>query len=163
MNENKLENKKVQVGELAEIFKSSQSAVVVEYRGLSVAKTMQLRRLLRDENVEFKVYKNTIAQRAAEAAGIEGLGEYLKGPNALVFSDDAVAPSRILSKFAKKNDLLKLKAGIVEGTLVDAEGLKEIAKLPNREGMISMILGCLQSPIRSFALSVKAVSEQKAE
>ncbi len=164
MNKNVIAAKEAQVNELSEKLTSSESTVVVEYRGLTVAQTMELRRNLREENVEFKIYKNSISQRAVEKAGIKGLDESLTGPNALAFStNDAVAPSRVLAKFAKKNDKLVLKAGIIEGKVVDADKINEISKLPNRDGMIAMILGCFQSPIRNFAYAVKSIAEQKAE
>lgn len=163
MNQAVLETKKQVVAEVSEKFKNCGSAVVVEYRGLSVAQVTELRRQLRAEDVEFKVYKNSITSRAAEDAGYSELCEHLTGPNAVAFSSDAVAPSRILAKFAKKNDKLVLKAGLVEGKVVGLETIKELSSLPNREGMLSMLLSCLQSPVRSFACVVKAVSDAKED
>lgn len=161
MNQAIVESKKAIVSEITEKLKESESAVIVEYRGLTVKEVTELRRTLRDENVEMKVYKNKLSQRAATEAGFEELCENLTGPNALVFSKDATAPARVLSKFAKTHDKLILKAGTVEGKVVDLETLKTISALPNREGMISMLLSCLQSPVRSFACVVKAVSDSK--
>ena len=161
MNQAIVESKKAIVSEITEKLKESESAVIVEYRGLTVKEVTELRRALRDENVEMKVYKNKLSQRAATEAGFEELCENLTGPNALVFSKDATAPARLLSKFAKTHDKLILKAGTVEGKVVDLETLKTISALPNREGMISMLLSCLQSPVRSFACVVKAVSDSK--
>lgn len=161
MKEAVLEAKKVVVGEIQEKLSNSASSVVVEYRGLSVAEVTELRRQLRAEGVEFKVYKNSMLTRAAEAAGFEGLSEHLVGPNAIAFSDDAVAPSRILAKFAKKHDALVLKAGVVEGEVVDTTVIKELSTLPNREGMLSMLLSVLQAPVSSFARTVKAVADAK--
>ncbi len=159
MNHTVLEAKKAVVNEIQQKFSDSQSSVVVEYRGLSVAQMTTLRRKLREENIEMKIYKNKMASRAAEAAGYEGLVEYLVGPNAFVFGDDAVAPSRILAEFAKKNKALVLKSGIVEGKVVDVDMIKELATLPNREGMISMLLGLFQAPIRNFAYALSQVAE----
>ena len=99
--------------------------------------------------------------RAAEAAGLEGLSEHLTGPNAIAFSNDAVAPSRILAKYAKKHEALVLKAGVVEGKVVDNAVLKELSTLPNREGMLSMLLSVLQAPVSGFARVVKAVADSK--
>lgn len=163
MNQTIIDNKKAVVEEISAKMKESQSTVVVEYRGLSVKEVTELRRALRAENVEFKVYKNSLAQRAAEAAGYTELTESLTGPNAIAFCDDAVAPARVLAKFAKKHEKLVLKGGAVEGKVVDVETIKSLAALPNREGMISMLLSCLQSPVRSFACVVKAVADQKGE
>lgn len=161
MNQTILEQKQQVVNEIAEKFNHSDSAVVVEYRGLTVAEVTELRRNLRAEGVEFKVYKNSLAVRAAEAAGFSGLSESLSGPNAIAFSEDAVAPSRVLAKFAKTHDKLVLKGGVVEGKVVDVNTIQELASLPNKEGMLSMLLSCLQSPTRSFACAVKAVADSK--
>ena len=158
-----LESKKAVVSEIQEKMTGSQSTVVVEYRGLTVAEVTELRRSLRAEGIEFKVYKNSMSQRAAEAAGFNELTEQLTGPNAIAFSDDAVAPSRVLAKFAKKHDKLVLKGAIVEGKVVGVDTIKELSSLPNREGMLSMLLSCLQAPVRSFACAVKAVADKDGE
>lgn len=154
--------KRVVVEEIAGKFKESQSAVLVEYRGLSVAEVTELRKSLREEDVEFKVYKNKLVQRATESVGYDGLNDQLVGPNALAFGkSDAVAPARILAKFAKAHDALVIKAGVVEGKVLNQDEIKEIAKLPGREGMYSMLLGMLQAPVSKFARAVKAVAEAK--
>lgn len=163
MNQSIIDSKKAVVSEIANKMKESQSTVVVEYRGLTVAEVTQLRRDLRAEGVEFKVYKNSLAQRAAEEANAADLVKDLIGPNAIAFGGDAVAPARILAKFAKKHTALVLKSGIVEGKVVDVATITKLSSLPNREGMISMLLGCLQSPVRKFACAVNAVKEQKEE
>ena len=163
MNQAIIDSKKLVVSEIASKMKENDSTVVVEYRGLGVAEVTELRRELRKENVEMKVYKNSLAQRAASEVGAEELTNDLVGPNALVFGPDAVAPARILAEFAKKHEKLVLKSGIVEGKVVGVETIKELAGLPNREGMLSMLLSCLQSPIRSFACVVKAVADKQSE
>lgn len=150
------------VEEIAAKLKEAQSTVVVEYRGLSVAEVTELRRNLRAEDVEFKVYKNSLVRRATELTGYEGLNAQLTGPNAIAFGNsDAVAPARVLAKFAKDHEALVIKAGVVEGKLLDVDEVKEISKLPNREGMYSMLLGMLQAPVSKFARVVKAVAEAK--
>lgn len=161
MNQSILESKKAVVSEVSAKLKASASSVVVEYRGLTVKEVTQLRRDLLKEGIELKVYKNSFVQRAADDLGYSELTSSLTGPNAFAFSSDAVAPSRILAKFAKKHDNLVLKGGVVEGKVVDAESIKIISKLPNREGMISMVLGMLQSPVRKFAFALSQVAEQK--
>lgn len=162
MSAQAIESKKLVVSEIAEKFQNAQSAVVVEYRGLSVGEVTELRRALRAENVEFKVYKNKMVQRATESLGYGELNSQLVGPNAIAFgATDAVAPAKILAKFAKEHENLVIKAGIVEGKVLGLDEIKEIAKLPNREGMYSMLLGCLQAPVSKFARVVKAVSDAK--
>jgi len=163
MNQTVIDAKKVVVEEIQSKIASSSSTVVVEYRGLSVAQLTTLRRKLRAENIDFKVYKNSMSQRAAEASGFGELAATLTGPNAMAFSDDAVAPARVLAEFAKKNKALIMKSGIVEGKVVDAAGLSTIATLPNRDGMISMLLGMFQSPVRNFAYAISQIADQKEQ
>ena len=161
MNQAVLSNKQALVSEISDKMKNSQSTVVCEYRGLSVAEVTELRRNLRAENVDFKVYKNTMVERACDECGYDELKDCLNGPNAFAFSTDATAPARVLAKFAKKHKALVLKSGIVEGKVVDEATIKELSLLPNREGMLSMLLSCQQSPVSSFARVVKAVAEAK--
>ena len=159
-----IETKKVQVEEIAAKFKAAASVVVVDYRGLTVGQATELRKQLREAGVEFKVYKNSLSRRAAEIAGLEGINEYLTGPNAIAFSnEDVVAPAKIINEFAKKNEALEIKAGIIEGNISTVEDVKALAELPSREGLLSMLLSVLQAPVRNFALATKAVAEQKEE
>ncbi len=159
-----IELKKQIVEEITDKLKSSVSTIVVDYRGLNVSEITELRKQLREAGVEFKVYKNTLTRRAAEAAELEGLNEYLTGPNAIAFSkEDVVAPAKIIHEFAKKNEALEIKAGVIEGNLATVEDVKALAELPSREGLLSMLLSVLQAPIRNFALVAKAVAEQKEE
>lgn len=164
MSAEAIKAKSALVEEIAAKLKGAQSAVVVEYRGLSVAEVTELRRNLRAEDVEFKVYKNSLVRRATEATDYEGLNAQLTGPNAIAFGNsDAVAPARVLAKFAKDHEALVIKAAVVEGKLLTVDEVKEISKLPNREGMYSMLLGMLQAPVSKFARVVKAVAEAKPE
>lgn len=106
--------------------------------------------------------KNTLVRRATAAAELTELDEVLTGPTAIAFSaDDAVAPAKIISEFAKKNDALKVKGGVVEGRVVGVDQIKALADLPSREGLLSMLLSVLQAPVRNFALAVKAVAEKE--
>ncbi len=124
----------------------------------------ELRKQLREAGVDYKVYKNTMARRAAEAAGLEELTDTLVGPTAIAFSDeDVVAPARILNDFAKDHEALEIKGGVIEGNIASLDEITELASLPNYEGMVSMLLSVLQAPIRNFAYATKAVAEQKEE
>ncbi|MEK5148870.1 50S ribosomal protein L10 [Psychrobacillus sp. FSL K6-4615] len=159
-----IETKKVKVQEIAEKFKAAASVVVVDYRGLNVSQVTELRKQLREAGVEFKVYKNSLTRRATEIAGVDGINGSLVGPNAVAFSnDDVIAPAKIINDFAKKNEQLEIKVGIIEGTVASAEDVKALAELPSREGLLSMLLSVLQAPMRNFALATKAVAEQKEE
>ena len=159
-----IETKKVRVEEITEKFKTAATVVVVDYRGLTVGQITELRKQLREAGVEFKVYKNTMTRRAIEVLGLEGLNENLTGPNAIAFStEDVVAPAKIINDFAKKNDKLEIKAGVIEGAIATSDDIKALAELPSREGLLSMLLSVLQAPMRNFALVTKAVAEQKEE
>jgi large subunit ribosomal protein L10 len=159
-----IEKKKHAVEEVATKFKNSVSTIVVDYRGLNVAEVTELRKQLREAGIEFKVLKNSITRRAAEAAGLAGLTEALTGPNAIAFStEDVVAPAKILNNFAKAHEALEIKAGVIEGNVASVEEVKALAELPSREGLLSMLLSVLQAPIRNFALATKAVADQKEE
>ena len=159
-----IEVKKQIVDEIAGKLKESKSTIVVDYRGLTVSEVTELRKELREAGVEFKVYKNSMTRRAAEAAELAGLNTSLTGPNAIAFStEDVVAPAKILNEFAKKHEALEIKAGVVEGNIVTVEEIKALADLPSREGLLSMLLSVLQAPIRNLALAAKAVAEQKEE
>ncbi|TDM12017.1 50S ribosomal protein L10 [Macrococcus lamae] len=147
---------------ITEQFKNSVSTIIVDYRGLTVAQVTELRKQLREAGIEFHVYKNTMVRRAAQAAGVEGIEEFLTGPNAIAFSnEEVVAPAKIIADFAKTNEKLEIKAGIIEGKVTTDAEVKAIASLPSKEGLISMVLSVLQAPMRNFAYAVKAVGEQK--
>lgn len=142
-------------------FQESKSVVFVDYLGLTVAQVSDLRTRLHNEGCEMKVVKNNILRRAAQEAGYEGVQEFLVGPSAVAFSKDATNASKIMFNFAKENDTLKIKAGVVEGKYVNAKDLKVLASLPDKNGMIAMLLSVLQAPIRNLACVVKAVSEKQ--
>lgn len=161
MNAKVLENKKQIVENITSSFKDNSTMVIVEYRGLTVADLSELRKSLKAVNASFNVYKNTLVTKASAALGHNELEQYLSGSNAYVFSKEVVDGPKVLAKFAKKNENLVIKAGLVEGKVMDAAGVKAVASLPNREGLISMFLSCLQAPIRSFACTVKAVADSK--
>lgn len=159
-----LEAKKSVVTEITDKLNAAATVVVVDYRGLSVGQLTELRKNLREQGIEFKVYKNSMSRRASEIAGLEGLNEHFTGPNAIAFSnEDVVAPAKILNDFAKANDQLEIKAGVIEGEIATAEEVKALAELPSRDGLLSMLLSVLQAPMRNFALATKAVAEQKDE
>jgi len=153
--------KQQEVEEIATKLRESASSVVTDYRGLNVAQVTELRKSLREAGVEFQVLKNSLVSRAAASAELSDLDAVLTGPTAVAFSkNDAVTAAKILNDFAKKNDALELKGGIVEGRFVDSEQVKALANLPSREGLLSMLLSVLQAPVRNFALAVKAVAEK---
>ena len=157
--------KKQAIGEDVTVkFTDAASVVIVDYRGLTVDQVTELRKQLREAGVEMKVIKNSILSRAAEAANLPGLGDVFKGPTAVAFSnEDVIAPAKIINDFAEKAEALEIKGGIIEGKVSSKEEIEALAKLPNREGLLSMLLSVLQAPVRNTALIIKAVAEQKEE
>ena len=142
----KVELKKPIVEEIKANLEGAATAVVVDYRGLTVE----------------KVYKNTMVNFAIEGTEFEGLKGCLEGPTGLaICKDDATAAARVLADFAKNAPALELKGGVVEGTFYDAEGIQVIAKIPSRDALISKFLGSIQSPIANFARVIKQIAEQK--
>ena len=162
MSEAIIAKKAQQVSEVAEQFKNATSVVVVDYLGITVEQATNLRTELRNAGVQFAVVKNSILSRAAKEAGLEGMDDIFKGPSAVAFSnEDVVAPAKILADFAKKVEALEIKAGVIEGKVSSKEEIEALAKLPNREGLLSMLLSVLQAPVRNTALAFKAVADQK--
>ena len=157
----KVELKQPIVDEISETIKGAQSLVVVDYRGLTVAEDTQLRKKLREAGVSYKVYKNTLVNRAIAGTEFESLKDVLEGPNAFAVSaDDATAPARVLAEFAKTAPNLEIKAGVVEGTFYDADGMKAISSIPSREVFLSKLLGSLQSPITNLARVLNQIAEK---
>ncbi len=160
----KVELKQPVVQAIAEDVKDAQSVVLVDYRGLTVAQDTAMRKELREAGVIYKVCKNTMMRRAFEGTEFAGLDEYLEGPSAIAISkDDATAPARIICKFAKEAKALEVKAGVVEGTVYDANGIVELSKVPSREELLSKLLGSLQSPITNLARVLNQIAEQNGE
>jgi len=168
-----LQKKTQAVSELKEKLSSASSAVLVDYRGLTVAEDTRLRTDLRGAGIQYKVVKNTLTKRAAGEVGIEGLDDYLEGPTAVAFGfDDPVAPAKILSKFAKDHKALEIKAGILEGKVLDLDQVKNLAELPSREELLAKVVGgfkgplyglvnVLQGNLRNLVYVMNAVREQK--
>ena len=157
----KVELKKPIVDEISANIKDAQSVVLVDYRGLTVEQDTKLRKNLREAGITYKVYKNTFMNFAFKGTEFESLAPYLEGPSAVAIStEDATAPARVLSEFAKTADKLEIKAGVVEGTLYDAKGMATIASIPSREVLISKLLGSLQSPVTNFARVLNQLAEK---
>lgn len=143
-------NEKI-VAEIKQKLEESTAVILTNYRGLNVAQMTQLRAKLREAGVEYKVLKNTLTRLAAHQVGLEGLDDYLTGPTAIAFSKDPVAPAKILSNFAKENKALEIKAGVLEGKIIDLEGVKALASLPSREELLAKVVGGMQAPIYGLA------------
>ena len=168
-----IEAKQAIVQEIADKMKNAQGTVVVDYRGLNVEEVTELRKKARENNIDYKVYKNSMMRFAAKEAGVEGLLDVLVGPTAIAFcEDDPVAPAKLINDFAGEHKALEIKAGVVEGKVLDVAGVKELAELPPREVLVAKVLGGLNAPISSFAnvlnanlkglvVALNAIAEQK--
>lgn len=173
VNEKTLQAKREIVEEIKEKISKAQSIVLVDYRGLNVEQLTELRKRYRSAGVEYKVYKNTMMRFAFKDAGYEEFNKYLEGPNAIAFGyDDPVQVAKITNEFAKENKNLEIKAGIVDGKVIDVQGVKSLAELPSREVLIAQVLGgfnaplqgfvnVLQGTIRSLAIVLNAIKEKQ--
>ena len=157
-----IEQKSLVVDEIKGKFENAKSVVVFDPRGLNVAEVTELRRALRESGSDYKVYKNTLAKRAVNSLDIK-LDEFLEGPSAISFSSDELAPVKVISEFAKKHSALELKAGIVEGKVVEASELAKYAAIPSRETLLTMIAAGLKSPLRDVAICLDLYAKQKEE
>ena len=157
-----IEKKSLVVDEIKGKFENAKSVVVFDPRGLNVAEVTELRRALRESGSDYKVYKNTLAKRAVNSLDIK-LDEFLEGPSAISFSSDELAPVKVISEFAKKHSALELKAGIVEGKVVEASELAKYAAIPSRETLLTMIAAGLKSPLRDVAICLDLYAKQKQE
>lgn len=157
-----LEKKGKIVSQVVDQFKSAKAVIIVDYRGLTVEEDTLLRSELRQADVHYEVIKNTYLRRAADETGYEGLDDLFKGPTAVAFSnEDIIAPAKILANFAKKAEALQIKGGCIDGKVSSVEEINQLATMPSREGLLSMLLSVLQAPVRNVAYAVKAVSEKK--
>lgn len=160
------DKKKAVVAELESELKESKGAVFTTFKGLTVAMDTDLRRQLRAAGVSYKVVKNTMVRIAADNIGLGGIDSHLEGTTALAYSrDDAVAPAKVICDFIKKNRLedagiLTVKVGLVEGKVIDANGVKALASLPSKEQLIAKLLGTMNAPIANFVGVLSGVIRQ---
>ena len=156
-----LESKKVIVAQLTERLKNAQAGVIADYGGLTVTQDTELRAKLREAGVEYTIVKNTLTRFAANEVGLEDLDPVLHGPTALATStDDVVAPAKVLVEFAKSNEQLEIKAGFVDGKVISVDEVKVYASIPNKETLISKMLGSLQAPIGNLVRTLDAIAKK---
>ena len=156
----KVELKKPIVEEIGNVISDAESVLLVNYSGLNVAQDTELRRSLRESNIIYKVYKNTMMNFAFEGTACEELRQHLEGTNAIAVSkEDATAPARVLANFAKKNPQLELVAGIVEGAYYDTKGVEALAAVPTREELLGRLFGSMQGPISALARVLNQIAE----
>ncbi len=159
----KVELKKPVVDEIAGNIKDAESVILVHYSGITVEADTELRKAMREAGITYKVYKNTMMNFAFKDTPCEPLSELLEGPNALAISkNDATAPVRIISGFAKKAPTVKMLAGVVEGNYYDEKGVAALASIPSREELLGKLLGSIQSPVSNLARVLNQIAEAKA-
>lgn len=156
------QEKQKTIDEIKAKLKDIQSVVVVDYIGVTVEEANSMRNKLRDENIDYTVYKNTLVKRAIQGTKYEGLSEVLAGPSALAISkEDATAPARVLSDVIKDMKKMALKGGIVEGEFYDAAAIEAIGKIPSRDVLIAKFMGSIQSPVGKAVRTFAAIAEAK--
>lgn len=162
-SEKSLNQKKAKVEELSEKFKKAKMIVFTEYRGINVEDDTKLRAKIREEGNEYAVVKNSTISYAAKEAGIEGL-DNLEGPTAVVIGyDDYVAPAKVVNDYAKDHEFYSIKAGVMDGKVIDVAEVKKLASLPSKETLYSMLASALLGNIRNLAVVIDQAREKQAE
>ena len=161
-NQKIVEAKAKVVEEIAEVAKSNASFILFDYRGLTAEETSKLRKLLRDSDAAYKVWKNTLTKRAMDSLNFD-LDNCLEGPSAIAYSTDAIAPIKALSNFAKEHPALEIKGGIVDGKITTLDEIKALSTIPSREGLLTMLAGGLIGTVRDLSIALNLYSEQKEE
>ena len=156
--------KQIIIDEIKGKLENAQAAVVVDYQGITVAQADAMRKKLREANVDYTVYKNTLVKRAIDGTAYAGLADVLDGPSALAIStEDATAPARVLNEVIKDFKKMEFKAGVVEGTFFDKNGIQAIADIPGRDVLIAKFMGSIQSPVSKAVRTFQAIADAKAE
>lgn len=156
-----IKKKQDEVKSLVDKMKSAKTVLAIECQGLTVGKTTELRKRMRDAGCEMKVYKNNISRRAAELAGYKTFSECFVGPKALAYSnDDLIAPAKIVYEFSKENEVVKMFSGVIEGVESTSEQMYELATLPSYEGLLTMLAIGLNSPVTELGISLNLFQEQ---
>lgn len=163
MSEAAKKEKQLVVEEIKDKIARSKSAVVVDYLGITVSQADAMRKKLREADVDYTVYKNTLVKRAIEGTEFAQMAEVLEGPSAFAFSyEDATAPGRLINESIKEYKKMAFKAGFVEGVYYDAEGMAVIANIPGRDVLIAKFMGSIQSPVSKLVRTFQAIADAKA-
>ena len=155
-----LEAKQAVIDEITDVAKTCASFILFDYRGLTAEEVTELRRSLRDNGAQYKVWKNTLTKRALDGLNFN-LDDCLNGPSAMAYSDDSVAPIKVLSDFAKEHKALEIKGGIVDGEVASLDTIKQLATLPSREGLLTMLASGLIGTVRDLSIALNMLSEEK--
>ena len=161
-NQKIIEAKAKVVEEIADVAKNNASFILFDYRGLTAEETSELRKLLRENDAKYKVWKNTLTKRAMDSLKFD-LDNCLEGPSAIAFSNDAIAPIKALSTFAKDHPALEIKGGLVDGKVTSLDEIKALSTIPSREGLLTMLAGGLIGTVRDLSIALNLYCEQKEE
>ena len=155
-----LNEKKEIVAEITDKIKNSESVILFQYQGLTVSDLSTLRNKLRDANAEVKIYKNTLLKRALDDVKLN-LDDFLNGPNAILFGKNLLEPIKVIADFAKENDKLDIRVGIISGDVADINTIREYASIPSRDGLLTMLAGGMMQYVRDLAIGLNLYAEQK--
>ena len=155
-----IEQKATVVSEIKEKLENAKSVVMFDYRGLSVQEVTELRRKLRENGADYKVYKNTLTKRALDELNIN-MDEYLAGPSAISFGTDEISIVKVLNDFAKDHKALELKAGIIEGKVASMDDLKRYAALPSRDMLLTQLAAGLMGTVRDLSICLDLYAKDK--
>ncbi len=156
--------KQVVIDEIKGKLDKAASAVIVDYIGITVEQADAMRKKLREADVDYTVYKNTLMKRAVDGTDYEVFKDILEGPSALAVSyDDATAPVRVINEAIKDYGKMEFKGGMIEGEYMDSEAIKRVADIPSREVLLSKFIGSIQSPVSALVRTFKAIADAQAE
>lgn len=154
-----LNEKKVIVSEIIDNIKNSESVILFQYQGLTVAEMMDLRNKLNEISSSVKIYKNTLLKRALDELNIK-MDEFLEGPNAILFGKDLLEPIKVIADYAKEHDKLNIRVGIISGDVASLETIKEYASIPSREGLLTMLAGGMIQYVKDLSISLNLYAEK---
>ena len=154
-----LDTKKAIVSEITEKLKNSESVILFEYQGLTVSEVSELRRKLRDDEAEVRVYKNTLLKRALDDINVS-LDGFLDGPNAIMFGKNLLEPIKTITEFAKNHDKMNIRVGIINGSPADLAVIKEYASIPSYEGLLTMLAAGMMEHVRNLAIGLNLYAEK---
>lgn len=157
-----LAQKKETVNDIVSNIKDSESVILFQYQGLTVAELSELRKKLRETDATVKVYKNTLLKRALDELNLSFDG-FLEGPNAILFGKNLLEPIKVIADFAKEHEKLEIRIGIISGSVADLATINEYATIPSREGLLTMLAAGMMEHVRNLSIALNLYSEQKEE
>ncbi len=157
-----LAQKKETVNDIVNNIKDSESVILFQYQGLTVAELSELRKKLRETDATVKVYKNTLLKRALDELNLSFDG-FLEGPNAILFGKNLLEPIKVIADFAKEHEKLEIRIGIISGSVADLATINEYATIPSREGLLTMLAAGMMEHVRNLSIALNLYSAQKEE